>query len=95
MTNPNKKYRCPCCGYFTLDDGPGHFEICPVCFWEDDGLQSDKPDYWGGANEMCLNEARENYKKFGAKAEIYLDIVRPPLPEEMVAPNKEENDDKS
>ena len=44
---------------------------------------------------MSLNEARENYKKFGAKAEISLRRVRPPLPEEIVATDKEKNDDKS
>ena len=44
MTNPNKKYRCPCCGYYTFDE-PNSFEICDVCFWQDDGIQSDKPDY--------------------------------------------------
>lgn len=30
-----KKYRCWCCGYRTLDSR-GDFDICPVCFWEDD-----------------------------------------------------------
>ena len=48
----------------------------------------------GGANDICLNEARENYKKFGAMKENYLDLIRPPLPEEMIDPDKK-NDDKS
>ena len=95
MTNPNKKYRCPCCGYLTLEDEPGHFDICPVCFWEDDNIQSFEPDYEGGANRISLNQARENYKKFGAKERISLDNVRPPFPEEMVDQDKEKNDDKS
>ena len=30
-----KKVRCLCCGYRTLDER-GCFDICPVCFWEDD-----------------------------------------------------------
>src|SRR5579885_3179586 len=30
------KYSCPCCGYKTLDERGG-YDICPVCFWEDDG----------------------------------------------------------
>ncbi len=29
------KYRCLCCGYQTLDTR-GEYDICPVCFWEDD-----------------------------------------------------------
>jgi len=30
-----KKYKCLCCGYRTLDER-GEYDICPVCFWEDD-----------------------------------------------------------
>lgn len=26
---------CPCCGYLTLVERGG-YDICPVCFWEDD-----------------------------------------------------------
>src|SRR5690606_15709062 len=29
-------HACPCCGHPTLGERAG-FEICPVCFWEDDG----------------------------------------------------------
>lgn len=29
------KYKCPCCGCYTLDER-GAYDICPVCFWEDD-----------------------------------------------------------
>ena len=30
-----ENYRCPFCGYKTLESR-GEFDICPVCFWEDD-----------------------------------------------------------
>ncbi|MDE6726418.1 MAG: hypothetical protein K2J80_00590 [Oscillospiraceae bacterium] len=30
-----KKFVCPCCGCLTLDER-GCYDICPVCFWEDD-----------------------------------------------------------
>ena len=30
-----KKVRCLCCGYRTLDER-GAYDICPVCFWEDE-----------------------------------------------------------
>jgi len=76
------KYPCPCCGYLALDDEPGSFEICPVCYWEDDNIQRNNPIYKGGANDISLNEARENYKKIGAISEEYSDSVRPPLNEE-------------
>ncbi len=43
-------YACPCCGYLTFDALPyGSFDICAVCFWEDDNVQNEDPDYMGGA----------------------------------------------
>jgi len=33
------RYPCPCCGHRLLGEMPGSYEICPVCFWEDDGVQ--------------------------------------------------------
>lgn len=30
-----RKFTCPCCGCLTLDERGG-YDICPVCFWEDD-----------------------------------------------------------
>ncbi|RUT05051.1 hypothetical protein DSM106972_038720 [Dulcicalothrix desertica PCC 7102] len=61
------KFLCPCCENLTLEeDRIGSFEICPVCFWENDNIQFDDPDYEGGANKVSLNQARQNYKKFGA-----------------------------
>ena len=35
METPQHRYRCPCCGYFTLESRAA-YAICPVCFWEDD-----------------------------------------------------------
>ena len=33
-----KKYTCPCCGYQSLDSD-GDYDICEICFWEDDPYQ--------------------------------------------------------
>lgn len=34
------RFPCPCCWYKTFDAEPdGSFDICPVCFWEDDNVQ--------------------------------------------------------
>jgi hypothetical protein len=76
-------YACPCCGYMTLDER-GMFQICPVCFWEDDGQDDhDAGAIRGGPNyELSLSQARRNFAKFGASAERYLDHVRPPHDEE-------------
>lgn len=58
-----KKYPCPCCGKRTLsEEPPGTYEICKICGWEDDRVQYEDPEYSGGANELCLNEARKRYK---------------------------------
>ena len=79
-----KGYACPCCGYLTLSEKPpGTFEICPVCRWEDDNVQFDDPNFAGGANDMSLNQARENYKNFGAKSKKALERVRKPWPDEF------------
>lgn len=61
------KYKCPCCGLYTFNEPIGDtYDICAVCFWEDDGWQLENPDEAGGANKVSLNEARKNYKEFGA-----------------------------
>lgn len=77
--------RCPCCGYKTLD-ARAAFEICAVCFWEDDGQDDDDADdVWGGPNgEISLTEGRSNYKAFGASRKTYLTRVRPPRPDELL-----------
>lgn len=52
---------CPCCGLRSLPTR-GDYEICPVCWWEDDG--QDNPDadvVMGGPNyELSLTQARAN-----------------------------------
>lgn len=56
------KYACPCCGYKTLQqEPPGTYEICEICFWEDDDVQFNDPDYEGGAN---LESLRQYHKAF-------------------------------
>ncbi len=45
-------------------------------------MQFDEPDFRGGANKESLNEARANYKKFGACSEEFAHLVRPPTVEE-------------
>lgn len=77
-------YPCPCCGYFTYDHVPdGSFDVCPVCFWEDDNVQNVEPSYEGGANGISLNNARKNFLKFGAIKKEFIDSVRKPLPDEI------------
>ena len=53
-----EKRTCPVCGKYEFLR-PGDFDICPTCHWQDDEVQTDDPDFEGGANEMSLNQ----YKK--------------------------------
>jgi Cysteine-rich CPCC len=56
---------CPCCGYVTLDER-GHYDICDVCWWEDDGQDNDDADsVWGGPNLDSLTRARANFIIYG------------------------------
>lgn len=78
------RYPCPCCGYLTLDEAPtGTYNICKVCFWEDDGVQFHNLDYEGGANKVSLNQARENFREHGVSETRFKTHVRPPLPDEQ------------
>jgi hypothetical protein len=75
---------CQCCGHLTISERGG-YEICPVCFWEDDGVQARYPDLAGGANKVSLIEAQANYRRIGACEEQMLKHVRPPRSDEPVA----------
>ena len=80
----NSKQPCPCCGYITLEgERSGSYEICPVCFWEDDPTQRDDENYEGGANEASLAQARANFKKYGACEPELADRARKPNSDEM------------
>ncbi|HCE4695085.1 TPA: hypothetical protein NGU23_004712 [Vibrio parahaemolyticus] len=58
------KYTCPCCGYNTFDaPAKGTYDICELCYWEDDLVQNEAPDYEGGANGICLREAQREFLK--------------------------------
>ena len=60
----------------------GTFDICPVCYWEDDASQFLDSSLKGGANAVSLEEARGNFCRFGAVEERFVGLVRSPLPEE-------------
>jgi len=83
MTRKNR-CSCPCCGYKTLN-ARGAFEICEVCFWEDDGQDdSDADVVRGGPNgDLSLLQGRANYLAFGASSRLDLPLVRSPRPDEL------------
>lgn len=57
---------CPCCGAASLEE-QGVWEICSVCWWEDDGQDNHNADIaMGGPNGgLSLTEARRNYLTHG------------------------------
>jgi hypothetical protein len=65
--------------------GRGQDEICPVCFWEDDGQDNhDADEVRGGPNgTLSLTEARTNFRNFGACETRVLNMVRRPLQDEQ------------
>lgn len=82
------KYACPCCGYKTLhEEPPGTFDICSICFWEDDFTQYMDPDYEGGANIPSLRQAQRNFVTFGACEERCIEFVREPTLQDERDPN--------
>ncbi len=72
-------YQCPCCSSVTLPER-GAYELCPVCYWEDDGQDDhDADQVRGGPNgSLSLTQARANYVAFGACHRTFLGHVRPP-----------------
>jgi uncharacterized pyridoxamine 5'-phosphate oxidase family protein len=41
------------------------FDICPVCGWENDGVQSSNHDYSGGANWLSVNKSKLVFSRLG------------------------------
>src|SRR5438876_11806083 len=78
-------FPCPCCGYLT-SSGPESYDICPICFWEDDISQLRFPESGGGANQVPLIEAQANFDKFGASDDGARARVRSPRPDERRDP---------
>lgn len=76
--------RCPCCLCKTLDERGG-YDICPVCFCEDDGQDEYDADVRrGGPNAaLSLSDARENYRLYGACEERFVKNVRTPRQDEL------------
>jgi len=79
------KYRCPCCGYKTLNERGG-YDICAVCDWEDDGQDDEDADtVRGGPNSyLSLTKAREVYRALSTCKERPNEWTRLPLPEKEV-----------
>ncbi|WP_201027435.1 CPCC family cysteine-rich protein [Paraglaciecola hydrolytica] len=71
---PATLFACPCCHYRTLTS-QGAYEICTVCFWEDDGAS--EPDDNSSPNHMSVAQGQINFAKFGACDRDMLNHVDP------------------
>lgn len=69
---PTDLFPCPCCNYRTIYE-QGNYQICKVCFWEDDGNNNDSD--FSSANHMTLNEARVNFEKNGVISDKFLNFI--------------------
>jgi len=77
-------FPCPCCGHLVFPESPGSYEICPICYWEDDAIQLRWPDWAGGANRPSLVEAQQNFIQFSAMEDRFVPNVRPPTEPERL-----------
>ena len=56
---------CPCCGLKTIEER-FHYEICTVCWWEDDGQDNNTAESFSGPNSgTSLMQGRINFIKHG------------------------------
>lgn len=79
---PASREACPCCGHRTLERR-GEWNICVMCWWEDDGSDDDKGlTTASGCNAgLSLAEARVNFIRHGIfdpKREDLRDSQDPP-----------------
>jgi hypothetical protein len=79
VVTAENRFRCPCCGYKTLE-APGALGLCPVCWWEDDGQDDeDAEEVRLTVNgQLSLREARLHYAAVGASHPRFLPYVRKP-----------------
>lgn len=63
---PEAMQGCPCCGFLSLR-ARGQYDICRVCFWEDDGVE--RREQYSHANHATLAEAQHSFARIGATSE--------------------------
>jgi hypothetical protein len=80
------EYPCPCCGHLIFREPPGSYDICEICFWEDDVTMLRWPATGGGANHASLVEAQRNYAEFGAGERGHLVHVRQATKDDALEP---------
>ncbi len=49
-------FTCPCCGFMVFGEGPGSYEVCSICGWEDDAVQLANGDSLHESQQKVLLE---------------------------------------
>lgn len=65
-----------------FDEPVGSYDICEICYWEDDVVQLAFPDLAGGANKCSLIEGQIAFAGHGACEQRVLAHVRPARPQD-------------
>lgn len=52
--------KCKCCGEYKFNY---EFEICPICGWQNDPIQNEDENFFGGANDLSLRKYKYYYNK--------------------------------
>ena len=81
-----KKYQCPICGNYTLDV-KNEYDICPVCFWEDDGSE-EYPDEDYGVNRISFIDAKKLWNENAYIDKSNKKYIRKPLGIELPKDSK-------
>ncbi len=81
------KWTCFICGHQTLDSRCD-WDICPVCFWEDDTWVDGNQDESSPANGgLRVSEAQANYLVHRCCCLAMISHVRAPRPDEELDPD--------
>lgn len=67
---------CPVCEHRSLPIR-GNWDVCLVCGWKSDPVQEAVLDEPVGANSVSLNQARQNFARFGLSSEDARDRIHP------------------
>jgi hypothetical protein len=73
-----KRFPCPGCGFLVFVE-PSSYEICPVCFWDDNPVQLTESLTGWFANHVSLLEGQKHFRALGYCEERLKQFVRPPF----------------